>query len=140
MYYNSKHNNPFISLLVINKHRSRVLHVMFILFSNDKQHFATVISKIDKQKGLFQICINKYKEVNKEFVIGRSVWIDEDGVKMICNLLHPSMKVLEYGSGGSTTLFGSFVSKWISVEHDKKWGKLIEKYINGLNLQDYKIY
>ena len=111
--------------------------LLFMMFCKD---LTIVFSKIDKQKEILRTCMYIYKEVNKNFVIGRSVWIDEDGVKMICGLLHPNMKVLEYGSGGSTTLFGSFVSKWISVEHDKKWGKLIEKYINGLNLQDYKIY
>ena len=108
------------------------LFLLFIIFYKD---LTKVVSKIDEQKEIFRTCLYVYKEINKKFVIGRSVLIDEDGVKMICNILHPSMKVLEYGSGGSTTLFGSFVSKWISVEHDNKWGKLIDKYINGLNLQ-----
>ena len=54
---------------------------------------------------------------------------------MICNLLHPSMRVLEYGSGGSTTMFSNFVSKWTSVEHDKKWGEKMKTVFNELNLQ-----
>ena len=37
----------------------------------------------------------------------RSVWIDEEGVRLICLLLRPNMTVLEYGAGGSTTMFRS---------------------------------
>ena len=51
--------------------------------------------------------------------ISRSVWIDEEGVRLICLLLRPNMRVLEYGSGGSSTLFSKWVSKWVSVEHDR---------------------
>ena len=49
----------------------------------------------------------------------RSVWIDEEGVRRICLLLRPDMRVLEYGSGGSSTLFSKWVTQWVSVEHDR---------------------
>ena len=103
---------------------------------NTKNLGTTALEK-DEQKEIFQTCMNNYREVNKDdkFVEGRSIWIDEDGVKMICNLLHPSMRVLEYGSGGSTTMFSNFVSKWTSVEHDKKWGEKMKTVLNELNLQ-----
>ena len=35
----------------------------------------------------------------------RTVMLDPDNVKLVCSLLTPDMKVLEYGSGGSTTFF-----------------------------------
>ena len=59
---------------------------------------------------------------------------------MICNLLHPSMKVLEYGSGGSTTLFSNFVSSWTSVEHDASWGEKMEAIFNDLHLQGFELF
>ena len=31
--------------------------------------------------------------------------MDEEGVRLLCLLLRPSMTVLEFGAGGSTTLF-----------------------------------
>ena len=34
-------------------------------------------------------------------------------------LLRSDMKVLEYGSGGSSTLFSKWVDKWVSIEHDR---------------------
>ena len=103
----------------------------------DTKNLATRALEKDEQKEIFQTCMNNYKEVNKDdkFVEGRSIWIDEDGVKMICNLLHPSMRVLEYGSGGSTTMFSNFVSKWTSVEHDKKWGEKMKTVFKELNLK-----
>ena len=105
--------------------------------NQDTKNLTTAMLKRNEQKEIFQNCMNHYKQVNKDdkFVDGRSIWIDEDGVKMICNLLHPSMRVLEYGSGGSTTMFSNFVSKWTSVEHDKKWGEKMKTIINNLNLQ-----
>ena len=107
----------------------------------DTKNLDTTALEKDEQKEIFQTCINNYREVNKDdkFVEGRSIWIDEDGVKMICNLLHPSMRVLEYGSGGSTTMFSNFVSKWTSVEHDKKWGEKMKTIINNLNLQVFEL-
>ena len=31
------------------------------------------------------------------------------------------MRVLEWGSGGSTLLFSRYVFSWTSIEHDKNW-------------------
>ena len=82
--------------------------IIFYLFFKSEDNgikdttiLATAALEKDEQKEIFQTCMNNYREVNKDdkFVEGRSIWIDEDGVKMICNLLHPSMRVLEYGSG-----------------------------------------
>ena len=40
---------------------------------------------------------------------------------MICALLHPDMSVLEFGTGGSTSLFSQFVRSWDCVEHNQWW-------------------
>ena len=49
----------------------------------DTKNLATRALEKDEQKEIFQTCMNNYKEVNKDdkFVEGRSIWIDEDGVK-----------------------------------------------------------
>ena len=103
---------------------------------------AKVASKTDEENELFQTCMNYYKEVNQDdkFVEGTSIWIDEDGVKLICNILNPRMRVLEYGSGGSTTMFSNFVSKWKSIEHDQKWGEKMKIIINDLKLKDFELF
>ena len=110
--------------------------IIFLIFFDQKDQ-----KKEDLKMLPNQTCMNKYKEVNKDkFVLGRSVWVDEDGVKMICNLLYPNMRVLEYGSGGSTTMFSNFVHKWISIEHDTKWGEQMNTIIKNLNLQDIELF
>ena len=50
----------------------------------------------------------------------RSVWIDEEGVRLICLLLRPNMTVLEYGAGGSTTMFRSQPHSGIFVIFETK--------------------
>ena len=50
----------------------------------------------------------------------RSVWIDEEGVRLICLLLRPNMTVLEYGAGGSTTMFRSHTHSGIFVIFETK--------------------
>jgi len=42
-------------------------------------------------------------------------------IKYIVGLLEPSDTVLEYGAGGSTTVFSQMVKKYISIEHDRSW-------------------
>ena len=72
---------------------------------------------------------------------GRSIWIDKSGVEvpvcekkknfllieqLICSVLRPDMRVLEFGSGGSTTLFSPFVKQWISIEHNTYWAETVK--------------
>ena len=121
--------------------------IVFFIFYNQKENsnedlqvFPESVTKNEDQIKIFEKCMNEYKEVNKgKFKYGRSVLMDEDGVKMICNLLYPNMKVLEYGSGGSTTMFSNFVRSWTSIEHDTKWGENMKTIIKDLNLQDIEL-
>ena len=52
----------------------------------------------------------------------RGVMMDPGAVRMLCFLLHPHTKVLEWGSGGSTKIFSRYVAEWWSLEHDTEWG------------------
>merc|ERR550517_2182697 len=67
---------------------------------------------------------------------GRSIWIDKSGVELICAVLTPDTRVLEFGSGGSTTLFSPFVKQWISIEHNTYWAETVENTLKNLSLSD----
>ena len=68
---------------------------------------------------------NKSLSRDNTFKDGTSVWIDRSGVEVICSLLSPHLHVLEFGSGGSTTLFSPFVSHWTSIEHNEYWAETV---------------
>ena len=72
-------------------------------------------------------CVAAYNKtlLGGKFERGRSVWIDPAGVRLLCSLLQPHMAVLEFGSGGSTSLFSQFVRRWHSVEHNKWWANKV---------------
>ena len=87
----------------------------------------------------YDACMRAYKESLERgnFQDGRSIWIDKSGVEvtvrvkkkndfpqieqLICAVLTPDTRVLEFGSGGSTTLFSPFVKQWTSIEHNTYW-------------------
>jgi len=63
---------------------------------------------------------------------GRKVFIDRRGVEILCSLLKPSTRVLEYGSGASTAFFSEFVDEWVSVEHHKDWEERVRLMVGPL--------
>merc|ERR1719192_1110928 len=63
---------------------------------------------------------------------GRKVFIDRGGVEVLCSLLKPSSRVLEYGSGASTAFFSEFVDQWVSVEHHKEWEERVRLMVAPL--------
>lgn len=125
-------------------HRSRISHqdktrLESSLEIGDDDLFDRAFERKDPEdRDIFRMCMEDYFKYNSEdkFVMGRSVWIDERGVRMICHLLHPNMTVLEYGSGGSTTMFSKYVRSWTSVEHDRGWGTRMQALIEDLHLQE----
>ena len=64
-----------------------------------------------------------------KFVPGKSVMMDASSVKMLCDILKHTSKVLEWGSGVSTLFFSRFVERWDSVEHDAGWAESVRKYL-----------
>ena len=91
----------------------------------------------------YHACMTAYKEsvARGNFQDGRYIWIDKSGVEvrrsqkpkiifhlveqLICAVLRPDMRVLEFGSGGSTTLFSPFVKQWTSIEHNTYWAETV---------------
>ncbi|GMI55572.1 hypothetical protein ScalyP_jg1492 [Parmales sp. scaly parma] len=68
-----------------------------------------------------------------EFVPGKSVMMEPSSVKMLCGLLTPTTRVLEWGSGGSTLFFSRFVASWDSIEHDSQWYKEMMGYTASMD-------
>ncbi len=48
-------------------------------------------------------------------------WMSAVEVACITKYLSPSLRVVEWGCGGSTLYFSRHVKCWLSVEHDKAW-------------------
>ena len=85
--------------------------------------FLSFSQKYERNITTYEKCISAYRKTldGGKFRLGESVWIDGPGVHMICALLHPDMSVLEFGTGGSTSLFSQFVRSWDCVEHNQWW-------------------
>ena len=88
-----------------------------------------------------------YRQSGNRFIPGKTVMMDPSAVIMMCSLLRrgekplgrgekplyiyiPSagMRVLEWGSGGSTLLFSRYVLSWNSIEHDRNWAEKMKVY------------
>ena len=57
-------------------------------------------------------------------------WINFPAIDYLRNFANKSMRVFEYGSGGSTLFWAKRVKQVISVEHDAQWAKKIATYIH----------
>jgi len=69
---------------------------------------------------------------SKAFIPGRSVMMEPTSVKMLCGLLTPHTRVLEWGSGGSTLFFSQFVRRWDTIEHDTAWTLHMKTLVAGM--------
>ena len=85
------------------------------------------LSSAGSNTGTYERCLAAYRQTlgGGKFERGRSVWIDPGGVRLLCSLLRPHLAVLEFGSGGSTSLFSQFVRSWTSVEHNSWWANKV---------------
>lgn len=52
-------------------------------------------------------------------------WITYPALRVLPQLLQPSFRVLEYGSGGSSLWFGRRVAQVVSVEHNPSWARWV---------------
>ncbi len=53
--------------------------------------------------------------------VKQKIWMTKEEVDTVVEYLKPNDIMLEWGSGGSTLHFSKYVSKYISIEHDKEW-------------------
>ena len=64
------------------------------------------------------------------------IWIPYIAQEYLKTILHPDMKVFEYGCGDSTIFFSQLVSEVVSVEHNKQWFDKIQQ----LHLPNVKLF
>ena len=64
------------------------------------------------------------------------VWMHEHEQKLILDCLTEDTTMLEWGSGGSTLYFSSFVEKYYSIEHDKDWYEKVSEQIKEYPFND----
>ncbi|MDD4777783.1 MAG: class I SAM-dependent methyltransferase [Fermentimonas sp.] len=66
-------------------------------------------------------------------------WMTYDAINFLEQICNRSMRVFEWGSGGSTLFFASRCKEVTSVEHDTFWIKSLRKKIEELNLDNVTI-
>jgi hypothetical protein len=82
------------------------------------------------------------------FHLGRSLmgqaqpWIPFEAENWLQLYVKPHMKVFEYGSGGSTIFFAERVAEVFTVEHDKKWHRLVSRALaqRGITNCSYQLH
>jgi predicted O-methyltransferase YrrM len=52
-------------------------------------------------------------------------WLTFAAIGRLKHILRPSMRVFEYGSGGSTLFFARRAASLITIEHDPAWGQKV---------------
>jgi hypothetical protein len=69
-------------------------------------------------------------------------WIPFEAENWLQLYLKPHMKVFEYGSGGSTIFFAERVAEVCTVEHDKKWHRLVSRALaqRGITNCSYQLH
>jgi hypothetical protein len=72
----------------------------------------------------------KYRTSSKGTIDYRIPWLVFGSIGFLNSWLNRSMKVYEYGSGGSTLYFADHVASVVSVEHDKEWYNAAAAVIN----------
>jgi predicted O-methyltransferase YrrM len=58
-------------------------------------------------------------------------WLTFEAIRFLMRILRRSMRVYEYGSGGSTLFFAQRVGEVVSVEHNPLWFDTLQQYIQA---------
>lgn len=98
--------------------------------------------------------MGSYKEIKSEWhsggrevIVGDTPAMSEETVKFIESIITRDMRILEFGSGGSTIWFAKRAKKVISFEHQKDWYLAVKERLNkrghnnvSLNLRPRYLY
>jgi len=91
----------------------------------------------EEAMGVREKCLYEYNlTLSFTSTMGRTVMLDRGGVELMCSVMGPGVRVLEYGSGGSTTFFSQFVDQWVSMEHDTNWAPKVRSVLPTLPWSD----
>jgi len=58
-------------------------------------------------------------------------WVTYDALRRLESMVTPTMRVAEFGAGGSTVFFAKRVAQVVSVEHDASWQQLVQQELAG---------
>jgi hypothetical protein len=67
-------------------------------------------------------------------------WMTFPAISHLRDFVEPSMRVFEYGSGGSTVFFANRVHEVISVEHDREWYEKLQEELKMLDIDNWMVY
>jgi len=73
---------------------------------------------------------------NSILTIDSRPWLTDQAINFIEHLcqIKPNLKILEFGSGGSTIWFAQRTNNLVSIEHNPKWYNLVTQVLETLNL------
>jgi predicted O-methyltransferase YrrM len=78
----------------------------------------------------------RYIDLRSNALTDERPWITFEAIDFLNSILSDSMKVFEYGSGGSTIFFAKNVKEVISVEHDETWFQSVSASLKAKGLKN----
>lgn len=66
-------------------------------------------------------------------------WLSLAAIDELRNIVQPSARVLEYGSGGSTVFFAKHCHSVLTIEHDQQWHDLLKEKLSQLNIDNVNL-
>lgn len=78
---------------------------------------------------------------NRQLTADSRPWLTEAAIEFIENLCqtNPNLKILEFGSGGSTIWFAQRTNHLVSIEHNPKWYNSVTQVLEDLNLNNLNL-
>ena len=78
---------------------------------------------------------------NRQLTAESRPWLTEAAIIFIENLCreNSNLKILEFGSGGSTIWFAQRTKNLVSIEHNPKWYNLVTQVLENLNLSNLNL-
>jgi len=67
-------------------------------------------------------------------------WLTFPAISLIENFLEPSMRVFEYGSGGSTLFFARRVREVVSIEHEGEWYDKLKRRLENEGIENCTVH
>src|SRR6476659_9332203 len=73
-------------------------------------------------------------------VVDKQPWFSFAAIDYLKTLVHPQMRVFEYGSGGSTLFWAERTGEVISIEHDEQWFQLMKRELERQGVSNVRYY
>lgn len=64
-------------------------------------------------------------------------WVTYDALGQLESMVTPTMRVFEFGAGGSTVFFAKRAAQVVSVEHDAGWQRLVQEELADRSNVEY---